>query len=528
MRPFYLILLALLIISIPAIGQNAKGDRVEMGYLRLPAAPLEGNFDTYSVSIIDNAADLPDYDIDLQEIEETNFQFNKYKKVDKGGDFKVVAQISKLGRYSIDLEKEEETQGSGDNAKTVKVFYYYINWAVPMTYQLKDGSRKIMVEQNADYYHGVKFGPYNNVGALVKAWRAERGALLAEERRESIVKAFRSLSNRLYSDIDERVIKTKYDVFYIKKAKKYGLEDFDKALELAKAKMPSSASKGMTDDVKSNMSNAVSIWEKAVGKYDVTNKKEVNIAFVAAMNLATYYAMAGDYGKATEHINTAITAKTKKMRVADMRRLIADLENRQFMNDNVGNSFTGKFDNSAADEDDFIGGAYAAGTDFVMAEGKKSVGDVVVRRAKNGSAKKVFVYPVGADDDAEPTIVKVDEVSKMSVRGIEYIPVAVPNLENPLAKNVYFCNMVAESRDKVALLQLRSAPEEYLFVVGGQGKKGKTKVYLTDGIKLMNINKGLAGLFPDCGIITDKAAQKKYMRNALSYKSVITDYDSCK
>ena len=525
MKFIYSVLVACLFIPTQIIAQNAKGNLVEMGYVRLPATPLQGNFDSYSVKVIDNAADLPELEISAEELKEQYFNFKKYNKVSNGGDFKVVAQLSRLGYPAYEVIKGEKTEGSGDNAKTVNYYYVEVSIDVPLTYQIKDGKRQVMVERNADYVHTFEFGDASSVRGVARQWSAERKNILPEERRNAVFNAVKRLSNRLNSDIDERVIKVKKDVFYIKKAKKYDLEDFDDALETAKASYPASSESGVSNDVTSDMASAVKIWADAAGDYSVENKKEVNIAFVANMNLATYHAIAGNLDEASRYILEAEAAKTKKVRVANMRKLIADLENRAAANAAIPNTYVGKYDSSASDDDDYIGGAYEEGSTYLVDNnGKKYVGDVVLKWG-NAGVRRVLFHDANAGADAEPMVYKPEEIKSVTIRKNEYVPVSVPSLENPLAKNYYFCQKLDEVAGKVGLFEAKGS---YLFVFYGAGKKGKDKVYHSDGLKLLNLNKGLASLFEGCSVISGKATEKKYLRNELSYRSVIEDYKACK
>jgi len=313
-----------------AWGQKVKSKYIKYNYVNLPVDRLSEDIKTYSVKINEVSSRYGNI-LGGEHIADTYLKLPGYERVDESGDIKInVRYISGLrpGEVKIQSKKVAAVKDKEGKIKTraYTKYWYSVNYSTPsyaMTITTKDGE-SIIDDRFGGVTQSDSWGDnttYKSSYTLQKDWNASReGYYGSKESNYLAVGAARGFIKKhclTKSRGNERFQ-------YIKKYKKHKYDDLNKAID--KMKVGLTACKedriGYTNKLlrtgyeahATNVKEAISIWEKALGEHKKGEKKiriNAKVAEVLYYNLAKANALIYDFDAANKYMKMAVENKSK-------------------------------------------------------------------------------------------------------------------------------------------------------------------------------------------------------------------------
>lgn len=513
-------------------------------YLQLPSAPLQGDFQTYDILINKGTLKLAKMGMIESSLIENNFNLSNYTYSPGGGDFLIVVNLDGDHYVAKELKKSTKTQGRGDNAKKVTVYSYEVKFRIPITYQILDGKREVMVDEifsGYDRHFTRSFGEARSTSGLEKNWENSGQATFDAWVKEAFAEQMRALGNQLASRYDTRPVNRPILLYGIKKADKIGYEKMAAAVPALQAVIESAtAEQALTlDDFGEN----ISLWEAALQNAAASDKKE-SVAFqAAAYNLAVAHTISGNPDQGMAFMQRLAEPGRRDWMARALEPIILDAQERLAANENVPNTFHATYD-AAADEAYRASQATPPATpvaeetypdDFVvLQEGVDTLYGVLAFDYKKlrGSEEAMTLQGIELEDATQPNqakrYLKPEEFLFIRSKGIILIPVEAsfgPWSLVTLQEPIHFT-------DGLVLSRWDEGNREYVYCLthletNRKGEKVKRVYNLDEGLAFLNLNRGLAKKFAGCATIVNKATAESYERNETSYRQIVNDYATC-
>ena len=545
----FLLVFASLLAMGYSFAQRLDDQRLKFEYLRLPSAPLEGDFKTYSVLLDKGDVSLAKMGMVESSMIENYFELSTYEGVATDGDFLIFVTFSGDHLVSKEVKSASTTVGKGDDAKKVTTYHYEVKFRTPITYQILDGKRVVMREKIFSGYDRVitqKFGEASSASALSRDWSNSGQAQLEAWVKEDFAGLMSNLKYHLQATIDTRPSSRDITFYSIKKAEKIGAEGIASSTEgLSDVLSAASSTNTLSLDA---FGDRIATWEAALTAFDPSDKDE-SVAFKAAsINLSMANLVSGQYDQARNYLTKLETADSRSSSiVADARRPLEDLAARVAANADVPKSYHATFD--AVAHQNFIathiattGGvmntnsAPALTNGFLVLNNLDTLYGVITydmqkpRLAKD--SEMLSLQGITVENASDPSVgkryVKIDEFLYVQKNGVIEMPVVIG--VGPLG----IVSMQEYVKATEGLILTRWNDDgDYIYFLShvttkNSGKDGLRVYQLTERLALNSLNESLAKKFEGyCSTIVEKATAETYEDNETSFRQIIDDYAAC-
>lgn len=328
--PSLIVFLLMMILPNLMWGQKIKNKYLRYSSVNLPVDKLSDDIKTYSVKINEVASRYGNI-LGGEHVADTYLKMPGYERVESNGDIAMnVRFISGVrpGEVKLQQKKVAATKKKDGTIKTPAYtkYWYTVKYFTPsyaMTITSKDGESIIDGNYGGDE-KSVSWGDattYKSSYTLNKDWRASKeGFYGAQESKYGAVGAARNFIKKHCLT----KVKGSDNFKYVKKFKKHKYDDLNKAVDKMKAGLEACKEDriGYTNKLlrvgytahKENVSEAIAIWEKALGQHKKGEKKaRINdkVANMLYYNLAKAYSLMYDFDNANKYLKKAIANKAK-------------------------------------------------------------------------------------------------------------------------------------------------------------------------------------------------------------------------
>ncbi|UTW63993.1 hypothetical protein KFE98_07590 [bacterium SCSIO 12741] len=224
---------------------------------------------------------------------------------------------------------EEKTKTTTKNEVKTVQYYYIITAYHPMTVITRDANGLAVAEYNIpalDQPMTQNTRMYSSKGSLEKYWKTGKNSFLESMDKKLMDRNVDIISAHLNDMHGKPQTKRSAKIITVKD-KKVDYSEYSWAFEKAFAGYHSILSS--PEEAKTNLSEAVKIWEEALKEVDPDNKKaRINKKVAAAthFNCAEAYCWLNDYSKALYHMTKIKTYDVKKYekQIASLKAFIDD------------------------------------------------------------------------------------------------------------------------------------------------------------------------------------------------------------
>lgn len=328
MLRFTLLLVLLAVVFSPSVNAQKvkKLEAHEVRLDQLPLDPLGGYFRTYSLQFerfdaLRNITGKAE-----KKMNKDYFNLNRYTFSEGNGDFQ--AMISLGDDFEPKRTTARKTVQAGTREAPVQdtQAYYNVSLQIPLTMRLLDGDRKLMREVDLSGFKlpmAFEFGPYGTDAQLAAKWRTDGERLLRVNRIKYLDQAFMYAAARLRSEVDSTVVIRRVNFVTIKKSEKYGIADLETDAERATSALEAFAKSGDRAALNEVLKPLVDKWRAETDKYDPKNKKEDDIRYAYAHNLALAAFLTGDLEAAEAGIAAGFDWGKNSSWYQDLRKVVS-------------------------------------------------------------------------------------------------------------------------------------------------------------------------------------------------------------
>lgn len=328
--------------------QKMRNDPIDVSYTQLPARPLDKSFTTYSVYAVASSYQMQKLGWTRTGLA-NKIKFSGFKRLDRGGHFNVQVKIGWFNFLGSDVDrKETKTKDKEGNEKVSVSYTKTVQYALPVSYLVRDHQGNIITEQvvsSGDQVKTETFGSASTRSALNKKWSADGKKFLINLEKKYVETTLNNLASGLRRNYDFIPYTNRRDQLeVIKKHKEEA--GFDKAYNTVKTAFAKMKADKPLGAIKGEVKPAIEYWEGIVKNYDSGDKKERRMVHAALFNLSTTYYWLDDFTLAKNYaqqcikdvdwkqgkVKTLLTqidnaAKATKKNGLDTRHVFRDLSN---------------------------------------------------------------------------------------------------------------------------------------------------------------------------------------------------------
>ncbi|MEN0005972.1 MAG: hypothetical protein AAF798_17610 [Bacteroidota bacterium] len=516
------LLLAVWLVPLTCIGQKLDGESVTLSYIQEAESPLQGDFKTYSVKVIQNGLDIRKFGFTASSLAERFLKLQDYQYKPTKGDFEIVVELSNDNFVSSESKKRVKTKGKGDAARKITTYYREVEYRMPLSYKLLDGKRELMREEIVvpfDKTMKKEYGNEPSISALTKKWNKERRKLQQEWLKEEFLKSMSALGNHLANKIDTRTLNKSFKFYSIRKASKYDKQLWDDAItaieDAAKAKKT-------PQELKADLAEAMEDWKLGLESYDPSQKSEDDLYFVCSFNLSQVALLNRDFEACASYQELAVKADKKSNTLSFWKKFRQDLERRATVNTNVENLYVGTY-SLLEETSNQSTAAPVEYTDFLVLHSQDTIYGII-DMIRGGAAHDIKDFKVENQSNAQQPIRSYasDQVQQVFKHGKihDVLPTYLPDSAFPgieMLVRVY-------RTEKAGLYTFNNGEKTRYFFMKFNAD---TYARSPSGLKFLSLNKGIRNYFKNCPTLEKKTRDKVYDRNKTSYIQVIDDYTSC-
>jgi hypothetical protein len=458
-----------------------------------------------------------------------------YELRPSGGDFEIRLLVSPQVDPLQEIKSKQVDVGTKEKPKKELRYYFRVRYEIPISYQLLDGHRQLMREGTlvkSGSPETYNFGSERTEKALISAWNRSGIKNFEKRRQDHITSAVRRLGDRLSDQIDAGRFPYGAPLYLIRKGEKYGAEDLDEALATARRAIAAYNESGDGDALAAELAPALAIWRAGRERYDPNNRKEDDLFFAYAFNLAMGTYLAGDLDAAEELLAEADAAGKRSGQTRALGDRIADERERMAKNADISENYVGTYDpdfdplfGRVGGDNDFLREDY-----LITISGERLEGPI--RRGPPGILNNIpsFVVATERFGEIQDRVVQAEQVESVFAAGRLFSfrklqsgsslfteRVLVQIIENIDEGRVQLARQTEEPSGKPL-----SQPEYFLL-----GTALEKPVKLT-GLRFLNVNNAADRTFGvDCETIRSKAERKAYGANEESYRRLARDLADC-
>ena len=272
------------------IAQNLKKEKVKTSYLAYPKIDMKG--------------------IDASSL----------KAEFCAGDIKVVTQNVKKGSNAC--------KAKGGKAQVIEVYYYQLGIMKPVSFlRITDtkGSVKYVKQTTRITSGTIDFGKkkcYWAEPVLKSAYEKERVSFIQKSQKEEAKAALKIAKDFLNGALTFTYVPQDIEVYYFKD-KNHDYSDLEKAATIASEGYDELKDNYDDKTAKSKLTQAISIWEKALAQSDVDNKDaKINkkVSMTIGENLGRAYMYLMDFDKAQGAVKSALDLQKNVSNNGTLRR----------------------------------------------------------------------------------------------------------------------------------------------------------------------------------------------------------------
>ncbi len=522
MRQFILFLAITFAILTSISAQKVKTQNVPITSMHLPSNPLEGDFKTYSVRVVDEDLNLTKYGFSSTTVQAMFDKFAKYELIPVNQDFTIKVTFFGENLVSRKDERYETTEGSGDKAKKVMRYKSTLTVRVPISYQIVDAAGNLMRDGQIRKYDKVaqiyKNG-YRTNAALLQYMSNNQDELIVKTVTGIIKDEIKTFVERLKWEIDSYEYNRSVQIHTIKKAEKYGMEDFDKYAELAKSTLEK---KAFDQSHLVTIAPAIEFWKKNLEDYSPKEKSEKEAFYASASNLGNLFLLDNKISEARSMMEKMKETESHKQGIYNFKLAIQQEEIALEKNKQIKQTFL-NFNQAQAEgrlvkisNENNVGGKSGwVETDDYKAQGKI---EIVMKKVNGDVMKGESVSHVVLTQNDGPTLrIKPGKIKMMEIEGTKV------QLISLLPGDFVALEIVVSNQRAVFYRDYDSVDgdETYMVVDGQTGKMLISKLVL-------NINKAIAKKFGTCETVLKKAEASNYSKTVPSLEELVNDLGTCK
>lgn len=535
MLRFTLVLVFLAAVLSPTLSaqkvKKLKAHEVELD--QLPLDPLGGYFRTYSLRF-DNFKALRDITGKAEKkMNKDYFSLNRYVFADGQGDFNAYLSLGNNFEPTRTTARKAVQAGTRDAPVQDTQAYYNVTLQLPLALRILDGERKLIREVDLSGFKSqmaFEFGPFGTDAELAAKWQSEGLTKLRANRITYLDQAFNYAAARLRSEIDSSVVTRRVNFVTIKKAEKYGIADLETDADRATHALEAFAKNKDRAALIDALKPLVDKWRNAPDKYDPNNKKEDDIRYAFAHNLALAAYLTGNLEAADAGLTAGFDWGKNSSWYRELRQSV-NVDNARKRRDNkewkptkftdvfqlkkpeirrlkvISNAMSGKPDSYLVSKDT----VYTSFAFFQKNKGKK-----LPKLNISDDTHKVTYHPIqmrtifdGKNFYETIEAPKIDNVARhwMLVK-------LVTNLSNGAVK----LGLVERGKTKDG--EDSTLPKEYIVY----GAKIRRSVNLSGTDFATDFNAGVLEFFgPEYPDVADKARAKAYAAGMEGYKVLLED-----
>ncbi|MGK0366345.1 MAG: hypothetical protein ACI85O_003418 [Saprospiraceae bacterium] len=303
--------------------QKIKNERISFEYTRLPSNPLDPTFTTYSSVVYGSDYGLENLGIDRNGAAEKYFTLGGFKRVGKGGHFRVSCYVGYPSTTSAETKSYTKTITNKDKTKT-KVTRYKkeVAYRVPVRYKIEDYQGNVITSGSMNEIKTFTFGESaTSSSSLSTQWRNSRGKLMTDKYKKAVRDGFSSASGTIRSLYGYSRRKQTAQIEVLGKKDK-GTEEFMSSYETVKAAFAGMRAEEKTDKVKEEARPAIEFYMAEKKKWAATDKKERKVRSACVYNLATIFYWLDELDEARKYANECVEIDYKPGRGKSLIRSI--------------------------------------------------------------------------------------------------------------------------------------------------------------------------------------------------------------
>ena len=511
-----LLLLLAAFIFLPANlkAQKSKSKTVSIRDINIPSNPFEGNFKTYTVRIKDEGMNFSKFGLSRIGLRSQFENFKTFQRVDSKGDFSIKVALYGDNATQANVDSYKVTEGKDDEKKEVTKWQYSFGVRAPISYEILDAAGNVMRSGDVRTYDEVETidgKGYASSSAVNAYLKDNYDRLVKSKVAELANQAIKSFANSIKRQTDVYDYSKVITLHTMKKAEKYGMEDFDKYFNSAESLLKE---KIFGREMLEQLVPAMDFWKNGLTKYDPKNKKEREAYFACANNLAQLYYLSKQLDFATGMVEKMQLTGENKMAVNSFERMVKGRLDDIAANENVEMKYLNyeQAGPSAASDDEFsqpMRMGYVLKTD-----GEKTEGEVRLRM-KNTEARVLddvhVILKDGSSKRFKPADVREIMIDGTEIALFELLPFNYAPMERVI------------SNDRALLAkEYNVSPSEATYAVFDIVSK---KILLPE--VSLNINKAILKKFGDCRAVKIKAESEKYSKDTSSLEELVNDMGAC-
>lgn len=509
-----LLLAACICLPLNIQGQKSKSKTVSIRDINIPSNPFEGEFKTFTVRIKDEGMNFSKYGLSRIEFRSLFENFKTFNRVDAKGDFSIKVSFYGDNSTSADTESYKVTEGKGDDKKEVTKWKYSFGVRAPISYEILDAAGNVMRAgdiRSFDDVETIDGKGYASSGAVKLYLKDNYDRLVKNKVSEIANQAVKSFANSLRRQTDVYDYSKVITLHTMKKAEKYGMEEFDKYFDAAESVLKE---KVFSAAMLEQLAPAMEFWKNGLTKFSPKDKKQREAFFACANNLAQLYFLSKQMDFATGMIEKMRLTDENTMAVNSFERMVKSRMDDLAANEAVEMKFLNyaQAGPTAASDDD-VSEPLRMG--YVMkTDGEKIEGEVRLRM-KQGEARVVddvhVILSDGSSRRYKPANVKEIMIDGTEIALFELLPFNYAPMERVV------------SNDRALLAKEYNVdPREATYAVFDIVSK---KILLPD--VALNINKAILKKFGDCNSVKVKAEAESYSRDTSSLEDLVNDMGAC-